>query len=77
MTEMGQAISRARDEIVARLRELDARDDPAPTPHTLILELARDRNRDPYRAAMMSLIASGVVERTSAWTLRLSSQRAQ
>lgn len=75
MTEMGKAIGQARDEIVARLQELDAQNGTAPTPYSLIRELARDKNRYPYRAAMMSLIASGIVERSSSWTIRLHSNR--
>ena len=72
LSEMGKAISHARDEILARLQELDSQNCPPPTPHKLIHDLARDKNRDPYRAAMMSLIASGLVERSPSWTLRLS-----
>ena len=75
MTDMGEAIGRARDEILTRLGELDAQNGAAPTPHALIHELARDKNRYPYRAAMMSLIASGIVERSSSWTIRLHSNR--
>jgi hypothetical protein len=75
MTEMGKAISHARDEILTRLHELDAQNGSAPTPHTLIRELARDKNREPYRAAMMSLIASGIVERSPSWTIRVHSPR--
>ena len=75
VTDIGKAIGHARDEILTRLGELDTQHGAAPTPHTLIRELARDKNEYPYRAAMMSLIASGIVERSSSWTIRLQSHR--
>jgi hypothetical protein len=71
LAESASAIARARRDILKRLSELAAENGPAPSPRRLIDELAGGRDRDPYRAAVTSLIASGQVEETPTWTLRL------
>lgn len=72
ISETGKAIARARTEILDHLSNLSAENRPAPSAQELIRQLAPDRNRDPYRAAITSLIASGLIESTPDWKLRLS-----
>ncbi|HYP60715.1 MAG TPA: hypothetical protein VEQ36_09845 [Thermomicrobiales bacterium] len=76
LSDTGKAIARARREILARLSNIRTENQPDPSPKDLIVELARDRDRDPYRAAITSLIASGVVEASPRWKLRLRSELA-
>lgn len=71
MSETGKAIAQAREEIIRHLSKIGAENRPAPSPREVITELARDRDGDPYRAAITSLIASRVVEATPTWKLRL------
>lgn len=69
LSESGAAIARAREEILATLRTSGA---TAHQPQELIRQIAGNHDRDAYRAAMMSLLASGVIERAENWTIRLS-----
>jgi hypothetical protein len=73
LSETGKAIAQARAEILAHLSSVMTENRPAPSPKELIRTLAPDRDRDPYRAAITSLIASGLVEATPSWKLRLRS----
>lgn len=69
LSKSGAEVARARDEILRELRKTG----PARVqPQELIRQVAGDHDRDPYRAAMMSLLASGVIERAENWTVRLS-----
>jgi hypothetical protein len=70
LSESGRAVASARDEIVRMLASSD-HSGPFLSPNDLIRELAQDRDRDPYRAAVTSLLASGVIEATPDWKLRL------
>lgn len=74
MSETGKAIAQARAEILSHLSNVMNENRPEPSPKEIIRTLAPDRNRDPYRAAITSLIASGLVEATPSWKLRLRSE---
>jgi hypothetical protein len=76
LSDTGKAIAQARREILSRLSDIRIANQPDPSPKDLIAELARDRNRDPYRAAITSLIASGVIEASPRWKLRLRTELA-
>ena len=71
LAESAIAISRARRDIMEHLSQIAAMHGPAPSPRRLIEDLAAGRDRDPYRAAITSLVASGQIEETPTWTLRL------
>lgn len=73
LSERGLAIEIARDEILRSLAERDGAHLLA-TPSELIRDLAGAGDRDAYRAAVTSLIASGHVEANSEWKLRLAPQ---
>ena len=73
LSESGKAIREARSEIIARLSEPESLR-CSPSTHELIQELANNRDRNPYRAAITSLIASGEVEASSTWKLRLTNE---
>jgi hypothetical protein len=73
LSRTGAEVARARDEI---LRQLQASASATFQPQELIRHVAGDHDRDPYRAALMSLLASGVLERADGWTIRLSSAHA-
>jgi hypothetical protein len=70
--ESGAAVARARRELLSELKRSGS---TSVNPQELIRQVAGPRDRDPYRAAMMSLLANGVVERAEPWTVRLSSER--
>ena len=70
LSKSGAEVARARDEILRALRKSGQ---ARVQPQELIRQVAGDHDRDPYRAAMMSLLASGVIERAENWTVRLSS----
>jgi hypothetical protein len=74
LTESAMAIARARRHVLERLAEIAATRAPEPSPRQLVDELAGGANGDPYRAAITSLIASGRIEETPTWTLRLPSR---
>jgi hypothetical protein len=71
MLEMGEAIADAKAEIISHLALLETEHRPAPSPREVVEFLARNRNGDPFRAAITSLIASRVIEATPEWKLRL------
>jgi len=73
LSESARAIAQARNDILERLAQISATHGVDPSPRALIDELAAGRDRDPYRAAVTSLIASGRIEETQVWTLRLPS----
>ena len=72
MTEMGRAIADARVEILALLSRIAVEKQPAPSPREVVELLSRNRNGEPVRAAITSLIASRIVEATPDWKLRLA-----
>ena len=74
LSESARAIAQARSDILERLGQISAAHGTDPSPRALIDELAAGRDRDPYRAAVTSLIASGQIEETPNWTLRLPSR---
>ena len=74
LTESAAAIARARRHILERLAVIAATNSPEPSPRQLVEELGGGANGDPYRAAITSLIASGRIEETPTWKLRLPSR---
>jgi hypothetical protein len=72
LSESGAAVARARGELLGILMKSAH---TSHQPQELIRQVAGNRDRDAYRAALMSLLASGVVERADGWTIRLSSGR--
>jgi hypothetical protein len=73
LSESGAAVARARDEILGVLTRSAS---TTFQPQELIRQIAGNNDRDAYRAALMSLLASGVIERADGWTVRLSSDHA-
>jgi hypothetical protein len=73
LTESAAAIALARRRIIDRLGQIAASGEPYPSPRKLVDDLAAGKNGDPYRAAITSLIASGRIELTPTWRLRLPS----
>ena len=71
LSESGTAVARARDEILAVLKQSAT---TAFQPQELIRQIAGNHDRDAYRAAMMSLLASGIIERAEHWKVKLSAQ---
>ena len=71
MVEMGKAIAEAKTEIIAHLSRLEHENQPSPSPREVVEVLAKNRNGEPFRAAITSLIASRIVEATPEWKLRL------
>jgi hypothetical protein len=69
LSESGAAVARARNEILDVLKRSAS---TSHHPQELIRRIAGTRDRDAYRAAMMSLLASGVIERADNWTVKLS-----
>jgi hypothetical protein len=72
MSKSGAEVAKARSEL---LRELETIGAQPVAPQELIRQVAGNHDRDPYRAALMSLLASGVVERAAGWTVMLSPKR--
>ena len=71
LSDSGAAVARAREEILATLRKSAS---TAFQPQELIRQIAGNQDRDAYRAAMMSLLASGVIERAENWKVKLRTQ---
>lgn len=72
MTEFDRQMELARDQIVKSLGSQSA-DAVAPRPSELLQRLAPNRDRSPYRAALLTLIRDGRVEAADDWRLRLRS----
>ena len=70
LTESGAEVARAREEMLKVLRRSAS---TSFQPQELIRLVAGKYDRDAYRAALMSLLASGVIERADNWKVRLSS----
>ena len=70
LTASGKAIAQARDDIIRSLSEERYRDSP-PSPIQLVRTLSGTGNSVPYRVAVTSLIASGEIEATPTWKLRI------
>jgi hypothetical protein len=66
LTPSGKAVAQAADEMVTYFKSRRGR---ALDPQHVIWELATSRRRDsdPYRAAMMTLLESGVLRRLPGW----------
>jgi hypothetical protein len=71
LSESGKAIALAKKEIVAYLSAQESCAKPAPSPREIIERIAPDFRRDPYRAAITSLIASGELIASPDWKLSL------
>jgi hypothetical protein len=71
LSESGAAVARAREELLVALRQSAS---TAFQPQELIRQVAGNQDRDAYRAAMMSLLASGIIERVESWKVKLSDQ---
>jgi hypothetical protein len=74
--EVQSQIESAVSELVAKLGELQQRlgTDQAndlPRPDELIRMVAEKKDRDPYKAALMSLITDGTIVPSSRWRLSL------
>ena len=67
----GSAIASARKEIALSLSEGRFRETP-PSPIELVRTLSAGKSSEPYRVAVTSMIASGQIEATSNWKLRLT-----
>lgn len=70
LSKSGAEVARAREEMLAVLRRSAS---VAFQPQELIRQVAGGYDQDAYRAALMSLLASGVIERADNWKVRLSS----
>jgi hypothetical protein len=70
LSPSGSAIASARIEIVQSLSAGHFRDTP-PSPIQLIRSLASGQSSEPYRIAITSMIASGQIEATPNWKLKL------
>lgn len=78
--DMRAQIEQAVQELIAKLEELhgERENDHAaelPSPDELISMVAAKKDRDPYKAALMSLITDGTVVPSSRWRLELRSHR--
>lgn len=69
----GEAIASARREIRGSLEEARFRESP-PSPIELVRHLSVGKSSDAYRVAMTSMIASGQIEATANWKLKLPSE---
>ena len=72
LSESGRAILLARQEILNHLQKIKANNLPDPSAREIVSTLARDRNGDPFRAAITDLIAAKIVEATPDWKIRLN-----
>ncbi len=70
MTDFDRQMEAARDQIIKSLGS-QAADSAAPRPSELLQRLAPNRDRSPYRAALLTLIRDGRVEAADDWRLRL------
>lgn len=70
MTEFDRQMELARDQIVKSLGSLSA-DAIAPRPSELLRRVASNRDRGPYRAALLTLIRDGRVVAAEDWRLTL------
>lgn len=70
MTEFDRELEMARDQIVTSLGA-SSPDGLSPRPSELLQRLAPNRDREPYRAALLTLIREGSVEASDDWRLRL------
>ena len=80
--EMRDRIEQAVQELIAKLEELHNERDRndttlLPSPDELISMVAAKKDRDPYKAALMSLITDGTVVPSSRWRLELQSHQSQ
>lgn len=70
MTEFDRQMEVARDQIVRSLGAQRA-DTVAPRPSELLQRVAPNRDRGPYRAALLTLIRDGRVIAADDWRLSL------
>ena len=75
MAEFDTTMREARRQILAELRR-DRPDQLDPRPTDVIYKLAPKHDREPYRAALSSLVHEGEVRLTDDWRLRLGTPRA-
>ena len=77
--EMRDRIEQAVQELIAKLEALYTERETnqsmlLPRPDELINMVAINKDRDPYKAALMSLITEGTVVPSSRWRLELQSR---
>jgi YD repeat-containing protein len=77
LVQSSQRVRDARENITAYLNNASPNHAQVWDPQELIREVSGGINIDAYRAAMQSLIASGVLERSSGWTVRLGQATGQ
>ena len=70
MTDFDRELEVARGQIVRSLGAKPA-NERSPRPSELLQRLAPNRDREPYRAALLTLIRDGSVEAAPDWQLRL------
>lgn len=70
MAEFDTAMREARRQILAELRRSRS-EQTEPRPTDVIYKLAPKHDREPYRAALSSLVHEGAVRLTDDWCLRL------
>ena len=80
--DMRTRIEVAVQELIAKLEEVHRERDQdtgaqLPSPDELITMVAARKDRDPYKAALMSLITDGTVVPSSRWRLELQSHQNQ
>jgi hypothetical protein len=71
LVQSSQRVREARDNITSYLKSTSPDHDQTWDPQELIRQVSGGLNIDAYRAAMQSLIASGVLERSTGWTVRV------
>lgn len=75
MAEFDTAMREARRQILAELQR-GGSDETDPRPTDVIYKLAPKHDREPYRAALSSLVHEGQVRLTDDWRLRLGTPHA-